>query len=213
MKKTTLIGFASVLGGIILLVAPSPVSAGITYRVAPALDGGVDVKGKGTGVWNRPDAPYTTDDWDVNDFTTNFIATLTGATRGAATESGTFTNTTTGQSVNIISFQFDDDFGTELDNDIDFDTDAPITFSHLDEMRFSLTAHFNPPPGGSTMSIADFVKGTHIDLGNTDPNLPFIAEESFGITTVIVIPEPGTIALVMACCCSVGFAGGRKRNR
>lgn len=169
-------------------------SAGFNFRFGPAGDGGVDVIGKGSGFSDRVDPLVNIDDWDIQDFVTNFMVIDNGATLGAATESGTFRNVTTNTTVNIISFQIDEDLDPNgFDNDIDFDTDAPISFELGDEMKFSMTAHFTP----GTLVITDLVKGVHIDEGHTQG--AGIGDESFGISTVKVIPEPSTIALAIGC--------------
>lgn len=196
--------------GLITLATTSPALADITYIFSPAADGGVDVVGTGSGFSDRPD-PNTTSDWDVNNFITNFIAPGVTGTRGAATESGTLTNVTTGASVSIISFQIDEDGGTSDDNDIDFDTDAEITFNFEDEYTFSLTAHFDPLPGGdgSALTIDDLVYGWHIDVGRTQG--AGIADELFGVTRVGVIPEPSSVLIALGGLALIAAARRRVR--
>ncbi len=191
--------FALALCGLVPL---SSASAGITYIFSPSGDGGVDVVGSGTGISDRV-LPVTSFDWDVQDFVTNFMSQPGTATIGADTESGTFANVTTGASESIITFAIDEDGGASFDNDIDFDTAASITFNLGDEMSFSLTAHFLP----SSLTMSDLVVGTHIDEGHTTG--AGIAEESFGITTVRVIPEPSSMAI--ASFCLVAAAVARRR--
>jgi len=211
MKNSLLRCAAALIAcGLIAGAGMSPASAGINYTFSPAADGGVDVVGTGTGFSDRSD-PQTTSDWDVQDFITNFMVLDDGATLGAATESGTLTNVTTGISVNIVSFQIDEDGGLGDDNDIDFDTDEAITFNLGDEYAFSLMAHFEPFSGGdgSALTINDLVYGYHFDVGRTQG--AGLADELFGITRVGVIPEPSSILL--ACGSIALFAAARRRVR
>ncbi|QDS97234.1 hypothetical protein [Adhaeretor mobilis] len=186
------------------LVPISTAQAGFDFVFTPAADGGVDVVGTGSGFSDRVDPLTDINDWDIQDFATNFMVIDNGATLGAASESGTLTNVTTSTTVNVISFSIDEDFGPDFDNDIDFDTDAPISFSLGDEMSFSFTGHFDP----GTLQITDLVPGIHIDEGHTTG--AGIAEESFGISTVTVIPEPNSLLLALACFTSVGVIRRRR---
>jgi len=190
--------------GFTSLLDQKSASADITFTFTEAADGGVDVTGTGSGLVNR-ELGISSNDWDVQDFLTNFLVIGTG-TVNADSASGTFTNVTQVSSQDIISFQVDDDGGASLDNDLDYDTAAVLAFDFDDEFTYSLTASFLP----TSLTMSDLVVGTHIDVGRTQG--AGIAEESFGITTVIVtnaVPEPSGMALLA---CIAGCVLSRRRR-
>ena len=201
--KNSIARYSLALCTVCLSFSVSPALAGFTFTFTPSGTGGVDVVGTGSGASDRVD-PVASNDWDIQDFVTNYVQSAFGnSPKNADTVTGTLTNLTTSTTVNILSFQIDADGGSGFDNDIDFDTDAVIAFSLGDEMSLSLTASYD----AGELSISDLVPGTHIDEGHTQG--AGIAEESFGITTVHVVPEPSCLALALACFAAVGVSRRR----
>lgn len=202
--KSLLLRCTLVLGGLILSVTSSRCFADIMFVFTPSPTGGVNVVGMGSGLVDRPDG-IASDDWDVQDFMTNFLQdTFTDAQTSADTAAGTFTNVTTGVSESLLNFDVDRD--PDSGDDLDYDTANVLTFSFEDEFLYELTATFE----FGTMAFSDLVLGTHIDVGRTQG--AGIAEESFGITTVKVVPEPTAVGLLLACVATLAATNWRKRR-
>ncbi len=155
--------------------------ADINFVFTEAADGGVDVVGTGSGFAS---ADRQTADWDLNNFTTDFLVEAVGNNQiSADTVSGSLDNLTTGQLGPIQSFDVDKDAMTN--DDIDFDTplgddppDSSIAFLTGDEFVYSVTANF----AVTTLAFSDLIVGTHI---NPDGEL----DEIFGTTTIVVEGE------------------------
>ncbi len=206
MKKT-LIRCTFVLGGLIPMVAVSPSSAAMFFEFRPTPSGGVSVVGFGGGFADR-NPNVSASNWDVQDFTSNFLKNIPSIPTieiFAGSVAGTFKNVTTNITENIISFDVDRDPPAGSD-DLEFDTANTLVFSLGDEFLFQMTATFNP----GTLKYSDLVPGTHIDVGHTLGG--GIADESFGITTLTVVPEPATLGLLLTSIVSLGAAGRRKRR-
>ena len=155
--------------------------ADINFVFSEAEDGGVDVVGSGSGFAT---ADRQTADWDLNNFTTEFLVEAVGVNQiSADTVSGSLDNLTTGQLGPIQSFDVDKDAMTN--DDIDFDTplgddppDSSLAFLTGDEYEFSVTANF----AVTTLAFSDLIVGTHV---NPDGEL----DEIFGVTTIVVEGE------------------------
>ncbi len=183
---------AALTAAIALSVVSHSAFADIEFFFTEAPDGGTLVAGTGSGLVNR-EAGIASSDWDIQDFLTNFLQeTFTDVQTGAGTVSGSFTNVTSGISETIISFDVDRDGGLSNDNDLDFDTANVLSFDFEDEFTLTLSATFSV----SELPFDQLVLGTHIDVGRTQG--AGIAEESFGITTVNVVPAPATGLLMFA---------------
>ncbi|MCA9235167.1 MAG: hypothetical protein KDA44_06835 [Planctomycetales bacterium] len=204
MKSTTLRCLLAVFV-LALISSASPVRGDITFFFKKSPSGGVNVAGSGSGLVDRV-AGIASNDWDIQDFVTNFLVdTYTDVQTGADTVSGTFSNMTTGVTETILNFDVDRDGGASFDNDLDFDTANVLTFSFEDEFALSLTASFDP----GTLAFSDLILGTHIDEGHTQG--AGISEESFGITrVVVVVPEPGALALLLIGAAAIAYPAGRR---
>jgi hypothetical protein len=202
MKKH-LVTIASLLSGIVLSFVISPAAADITFTFTKSLSGGVDVVGFGTGRVDRA-LGIASNDWDVNNFLTDYLKdSYTDDDTPADSVSGTFTNVTSGISEGIESFDIDRDSDGTGD-DLDWDTFNTLSFAFDDEFLFQMTASFDP----GTLMFSDLILGTHIDEGHTAG--AGLAEESFGLTIVQVVPEPNSIALLFASIASIGLVGRRR---
>ena len=197
--------FALAFCAVVSMISVSSASADVFYQFTRSATGGVNVVGTGSGLVNRPDG-VASDDWDVNNFITNFLEASFGNTQtGADSASGTFTNVTTSTSVDVTSFAVDADGSASSDNDLDFDTSAILSFSFEDEFSYSMTATFDV----GTLAYTDLIPGQHVDVGRTQG--AGISEESFGVTFVSVsIPEPSTMALSLACFAAAGVMRRRR---
>lgn len=205
-KSTIQPAFVLTAGVVISACLASTSSADMLFVFKKSATGGVNVTGSGSGLVNR-EAGIASSDWDIQDFMTDFLKdTFTDSQTGADIASGTFSNLTTGVSEAIISFDVDRDGGVGNDNDLDFDTENELSFSFEDEFLFELTATFE----AATLPFDQLVIGRHIDVGRTQG--AGIAEESFGIVTLIVaIPEPATLGLLASCLAAAGVLGLRRR--
>lgn len=202
--KNTLIRFALTVGVYVPILLTNSSHADITFIFSESASGGVNVVGTGSGLVDRADG-IASSDWDVQDFMTDFLKdTYTDSQTGAETVAGTFTNVTTGISESLLNFDVDRD--PDSGDDLDYDTANVLTFAFNDEFRYELTAGFEP----GTLAFSDLVPGTHIDVGHTQG--AGIAEESFGITTVIVVPEPSTLGLLL-CSIAAGTLGRRNHRK
>ncbi len=202
MMRTSL---AVIAWALVSMVCSNPASADINFIFTPSATGGVNVVGTGSGFVDRADGNASSD-WDVQDFETNFLIAAFGTAQTSADSvSGTFSNITTGITETLLNFDVDADGGTSSDNDLDYDTANVLSFSFEDEFSYSMTATFEV----GTMAFSDLIIGTHIDFGHTQG--AGIAEESFGITRILVaVPEPGSLAFLA--CCSAIVSLRRRRN-
>jgi hypothetical protein len=194
--------------GVLPFVAAAPSYADMMFVFTPTPSGGVHVVGSGSGFADRA-AGIATSDWDLENFNTGFLGPNVGLTQVSAdVVSGTFTNVTTGITETLLNFDYDRD--PDSGDDLDFDTTetggGPLTFALGAEFLFQMTATFEP----SSLLFADLIPGIHTDNGHTQG--AGIADESFGVTTVKVVPEPSGLVLLLGCAASIAASGLRRRR-
>ncbi len=168
-------------------------SAEIIITMTEAGDGGILVSGIGSGIINTlgEENPGQTDpdedQWDWDNFTTNYLNDAAVSDLDSDSTSGTMTNVTTGASVAITNMEIDSDINSSLKDDMELNTANMPSFTHGDEFTVEWKATYL----ASQVLFSGLNVGTHVLPGDpADDELPF------GDISVVVVPEPMTLSLL-----------------
>lgn len=200
MKQNQLIAF-----GIFLTVSfiSAAATADIVITMTEAGDGGILVSGTGSGIVSAT-SDVGENDWDFNDFTTNYLNNGDVSSEVQDSISGSMTNVTTSTTVDITGLRIDSDILTTGSDDFTIKTDA-ISFTVGDAFSLDFSGAYLV----SNIPFTDLNVGTHVLVPDDGDD-----EEIFGIVTLNVvsaIPEPSTMAILGLYC--VGLVSRRMRNQ
>lgn len=163
--------------------------ADLVITITEAADGGFTIAGTGSGTASL-DSDVDEDDWDFNDFDTNFVAN--GAVDGVAPDSisGTIRNVTTNTDTAITSLRIDSDLLTTGADDFTIKSD-PTTFLAGQEFEINFSGTYL----NATLPFSDLNVGAFTLTPSAGDD-----EEIFGTITVNVVsavPEPSSATLLI----------------
>ncbi len=186
----------------VLCLVSGVASADLVITITETGGGGFSIVGTGTG-FVTVDSDPGEDDWDFNNFDTNFIANAAVDSVAPDTISGTMTNVTTSSTVAVTSLRIDSDLLSTGADDFTIKTDA-ITFLAGEEFAIDFSGSYL----AGTLPFSDLNVGSFILTPTVGDD-----EEVFGIVTVntvSAVPEPSSLAMLMLC--SVAGIFSRRRR-